>query len=132
PPPCSGVQILETLRLLEAFQVSEFDALAADYLHVLVEAIKLARYDRVFNHSSLQGADGARPFLADDHIAALRRMIDPARAAESEGDWYVPPHTTHFSVADRSGNVVSSTQTLGAIFGSGVIVDGTGILLNGL
>src|SRR5205814_10399287 len=55
PPPCSGVQILETLRLLEAFDVSQWDALSPEYLHLLVEAIKLARYDRVFKGSSLQG-----------------------------------------------------------------------------
>src|SRR5207247_1837571 len=45
PPPCSGVQILQTLRLLEAFDVSQWGALSPEYLHVLVEAIKLARYD---------------------------------------------------------------------------------------
>jgi gamma-glutamyltranspeptidase/glutathione hydrolase len=132
PPPCSGVQILETLRLLEAFDISQWDALSPEYLHVLIEAIKLARYDRVFNFSSRQGTDGAHQFLRDGHIDRLRGSINLAEAAESEGDWFVPPHTTHFSVADRAGNVVSSTQSLGAIFGSGVVVGGTGLILNGL
>jgi gamma-glutamyltranspeptidase/glutathione hydrolase len=132
PPPCSGVQILETLRLLEAFDMSQWDATSPEYLHLLVEAIKLARYDRVFKGSSLQGTDGARWCLSDEHIAALRSSMDLTHAAESEGDWFVSPHTTHFSVADRAGNVVSSTQSLGAIFGSGVVVDGTGLILNGL
>ena len=132
PPPCSGVQILETLRLLEAFDVAQWDALSPEYLHLLVESIKLARYDRVFKGSSLHGADGARTFLSDEHIAALRASIDRTHAAESEGDWFVSPHTTHLSVADRAGNVVSSTQSLGAIFGSGVVVEGTGLILNGL
>jgi gamma-glutamyltranspeptidase/glutathione hydrolase len=132
PPPNSGVQILETLRLQEAFDLSQWDPLGPDYLHLLVEAIKLARHDRVFNGSSLHGAAGAELFLSDEHIADLRQSIDPGWAAESEGDWYVSPHTTHFAVADRAGNVVSSTQSLGAIFGSGVVVDGTGIILNGL
>jgi hypothetical protein len=96
PPPCSGIHILQTLKILALYEPSRWTAFSEDYLHALVEAIKLARHDRVF-----------------------------------EGDWYTSPHTTHFSVGDRDSNVVSSTQTLGAIFGSGVIVEGTGLILNG-
>ncbi|TMB96339.1 MAG: gamma-glutamyltransferase [Chloroflexi bacterium] len=132
PPPCSGVQILETLRILEGFDLKEWNSLSADYLHVLVEAIKLARHDRVFEGSSTSNAHRVSDFLSDAHVQDLRRRIDMRHAAPSEGDWYTSPHTTHFSVADRNGNVVSSTQTLGAIFGSGVVVDGTGLILNGL
>ncbi len=131
PPPCGGIQILETLKILEGFDLERWSALSADYLHVLVEAIKLARYDRVFEGSSTSNAHRASYFLSDAHVSELRRRID-RRAAPSEGDWYTSPHTTHFCVADRAGNVVSSTQTLGAIFGSGVVVEGTGLILNGL
>ena len=132
PPPCSGIQILQTLRVLSGYDVGRWDAFSEDYLHTLVEAVKLCRHDRVFEGSTSTRASEAAYFLSDEHIAELRAKIDPARAAASEGDWYSSPHTTHLSVGDRDGNLVSSTQTLGAIFGSGVVVDGTGVILNGL
>ena len=132
PPPCSGIQILQTLRILSGYDLSRWDAFSDEYLHTLVEAIKLCRHDRVFEGSTSTRAGEADYFLSDAHIAELRARIDPARAAASEGDWYSSPNTTHFSVGDRDGNLVSSTQTLGAIFGSGVVVDGTGLILNGL
>lgn len=58
--------------------------------------------------------------------------IDPARARPFEPPGWVPPggHTTHFVVADRWGNVVSATQTLGNNFGSRIMPEGTGIWLN--
>jgi gamma-glutamyltranspeptidase/glutathione hydrolase len=132
PPPCSGIQLLQTLKILEGYDLDHWDPFSPDYIHTLVEAIKLSRHDRVFGGSTSSRADESAYFLSDEHIAALRRTIDPAHAAPSEGDWYSSPHTTHFSVGDRAGNLVSSTQTLGAIFGSGMVVDETGINLNGL
>ena len=132
PPPCSGIQILQTLKLLATYDPDRWSSFDPDYVHILVEAIKLARDDRVYGGSTSTRARETEYFLSDDHIADLRAKIDPARAAASEGDWYSSPHTTHLSVGDRDGNLVSSTQTLGAIFGSGVVVDGTGLILNGL
>ena len=132
PPPCSGIQILQTLRILALHDPSRWTAFSEDYLHTLVEAIKLARHDRVFEGSTSTRAHESAYFLSEAHIRELRAQIDPSHAAASEGDWYSSPHTTHLSVGDRDGNLVSSTQTLGAIFGSGVIVDGTGVILNGL
>jgi gamma-glutamyltranspeptidase/glutathione hydrolase len=132
PPPCSGIQILQTLRLLESYDLDRWSSFDPDYLHTMLEAVKLARHDRVFGGSTSTHARETEYFLSDKRIAELRAKIDPGRAAASEGDWYSSPHTTHFSVGDRDGNVVSSTQTLGAIFGSGVIVDGTGLILNGM
>jgi gamma-glutamyltranspeptidase/glutathione hydrolase len=132
PPPCSGIQILQTLKILALYDPSRWTAFSEDYLHTLVEAIKLSRHDRVFEGSTSSRANESEHFLSDEHIAQLRAKINPSRAAASEGDWYTSPHTTHFSIGDRDGNLVSSTQTLGAIFGSGVIVDGTGLILNGL
>ena len=132
PPPCSGLQILQTLKILEGYDLKSWNALAPDYVHTLVEAIKLSREDRVTGGSTSTHASESTRFLSDQHTSALRRRIDPRQAAPSEGDWYTSPHTTHFTVGDGSGNVVSSTQTLGAIFGSGEVVDGTGLILNGL
>ena len=131
PPPCSGIQILETLRILEATELSRLDPLSTEYVHLLIEAIKLARHDRVSGGSAVGSLDVAT-YLSEPHVARLRDAI-ASQAAPSDGDWFPSPqHTTHFCVGDAAGNLVSSTQTLGAIFGSGLVVEGTGLMLNGL
>jgi gamma-glutamyltranspeptidase/glutathione hydrolase len=132
PPPCSGIQILETLKILEPYTAGN-DPFAPDYLHLLVEAIKLAREDRVIGGNTTTNRQDANRYLGEAHIAARRNQIDARRAAPSAGDWYQSTtNTTHFCVGDRFGNLVSSTQTLGALFGSGLVLEGTGMLLNGL
>jgi gamma-glutamyltranspeptidase / glutathione hydrolase len=133
PPPCSGVQILQTLSILAGYDLRNLDPLSGEYLHMLVEAIKLAREDRVVGGSWLADGSGAARYLEPEYSRELRTRIHPEHAAPSSGDWFQSStNTTHFCVADRWGNLVSSTQTLGTLFGSGVVLDGTGMLLNGL
>jgi gamma-glutamyltranspeptidase/glutathione hydrolase len=75
-------------------------------------------------------------FVSKSYAQERARLIDPDQAKPAEalgaGDpWrFESPSTTHFSVADANGMVVSTTYTLGADFGSGVMIAGTGILLN--
>lgn len=143
PPPCSGAQILETLKLLEALPSQAGAVYSAETIHQLVECIKIAAADRIACGSQRE----PWVFLLRDEFARERvREIDKDKAAASAGDRYVPNlseemvkayqltpeplHTTHFAVVDRDGNAVSSTQTLGTLFGSGCVVPGTGILLN--
>jgi gamma-glutamyltranspeptidase/glutathione hydrolase len=140
-------QLLQTLQILEGFDLRGFGHNSADYLHHFVEAVKLASADRV--------AWGPRPdlpiagLLSARYAAERRRLIDPARAGVSGGERYsaerlpgeilpghpadfMKEHTTHFAVADGDGTVVTVTQTLGSPFGSGVMVAGTGLMLNNM
>ena len=116
---------------------------SAEYLHHLIEAIKLASADRLAYAYSPGRAD-PRPRCRRRTPRAQRARIDAARAAVSEGERLQPraaspdqigeghpakfanEHTTHFACADADGTVVSVTQTLGVPFGSGFAVPGTG------
>jgi gamma-glutamyltranspeptidase/glutathione hydrolase len=145
--PTYSFAIPQTLQILEGFDLRGFGHNSVDYLHHLIEAVKLASADRV--------AWGARPdlpmagLLAPAYAASRRTLIDPARAGVSGGErWtaerlpgeilpghpadFMKEHTTHFATADSDGTVVSVTQTLGSPFGSGIMAPGTGLMLNNM
>ena len=144
PPPSIGFQYLESLAILQGIDLAALGHNSAEYLHVLLETIKLASADRT------RWARAERPaleaLLTEDYAAERRARIDRRRAAPSEGERYlptktteVPPgdphryardHTTHCEVADRAGNLVAVTQSLGAAFGSGFVAGDTGIMMN--
>ncbi len=138
PPPSSGgAHVVQLLNILEGFPLVELGAGAADTLHLMIEAMKLAYADRA---EFLGDPDSVKVPLkglaSKAYAAALRERIDRERARPSseirpgdplahEGD-----NTTHFSIVDRFGNAVSNTTTLNFSYGLGLVADGTGILLN--
>ena len=138
-PPASagGATLINMLNILEHFELKPLGAGSAASLHLMAEAMKLGYADR---YRFLGDTDFVRPplagFTSKAYAAERAKLIDPKRAKPAkllgEGDpWrFESPQTTHFSVADAEGNVVSTTYTLGADFGSGVMIEGTGILLN--
>ena len=139
-PPASagGATLLQMLNTLEHFDLKALGgAGSSGALHVMAEAMKLAYADRYrflgdtdFVKVPLKG------FTSKAYGAERARMIDsekakPAKAMGAGDPWkFESPSTTHYSVADAAGNVVSTTYTLGADFGSGVMVEGTGFVLN--
>ncbi len=138
PPPSSGgVHILQILNILEQDDLAGMGHNSAAYLHLLAESMKLAYADR---SQYLADPDfvpvPVAELTAKAYAARLRKLIDPARATPAAR---IAPgselhaestETTHYSIADRQGNVVSNTYTLNASFGSGIAVPGTGMLLN--
>ncbi len=138
PPPSSGgVHLVQILNLLESYPLGEMGAGSAATLHVMAEAMKLAYADR---SQHLGDPDfwkvPQRGLTSKAYASRLRQRIDQDRAlAATEigpGDPvpYESNETTHFSVADRFGNVVSNTYTINFSYGSGIVAKGTGILLN--
>ena len=138
PPPSSGgVHILQILNLLEGDDLAGMGHNTAAYLHLLAESMKLAYADR----SEYLGDPDFAPVpvaeLTDKAYAARqRKIIDPGKATPSTT---IAPgsallresmDTTHYSIADDKGNMVSNTYTLNASFGSAIAVPGTGMLLN--
>lgn len=144
PPNASAFQVLETLNLIEGFEVGKLEPNGADFLHVMFEAAKVATADRIAYGTDPRDRKVPTATLVSKEFAARRRgAIRMDRAMVSEGErWNAAPPpeavragdawglTTHFSVVDAHGNVASVTQTNGLIFGSGVVIEGTGLVLN--
>jgi gamma-glutamyltranspeptidase/glutathione hydrolase len=145
PLPCSGVQYLQTLNLVEGFDMAGLGQNSADYIHYLAEAMKLAVADRATYAPDPSGPSTA--LLSKEYAAERRALIDPQRAAYSGGERFTAQKlpaevlpgspaslmresTTHLVAIDAAGNAVACTQTLGAGFGSGVIHGATGLVLN--
>ena len=138
PPPSSGgVHLVQILNLLEDYPLASLGHNGAEGLHLMAESMKLAYADR----SQHLGDPDFWPvpvagLISKAYAESLRATIDPARArpaaeiAAGDPMPYESPETTHYSVMDRWGNVVSNTYTINFGYGSGIVAAGTGILLN--
>src|SRR5947209_7163150 len=149
PPPSSGgIALVEMLNILESYRLSEMGSRSADSMHVEVEAMKRAFFDRAELLGDPDFAQIPTAQLIDKHYAerwresidmqktepaqSLRRpqfdaLDKVARAAYAGAE---PGDTTHYSVVDEQGNAVSVTTTLNGAFGNFVTVPGLGFLLN--
>jgi gamma-glutamyltranspeptidase / glutathione hydrolase len=148
PSSSGGITVGESLNILERFDLSTMDRVHA--LHSYLESNRLAFADRGRYLGDPAYVDVPQRQLLSDRFAAQRACeIDPAKAATSP----VPPgdpngpgtctasgaatpdgnqgaHTNHFVVSDKWGNVVSYTNTIEQLGGSGIVVPGRGFLLN--
>jgi len=137
-PSSGGIVLLETLNMLEAFNLAELGQGSVAACHLLIEAMKRAYADRARFLGDGRG-DAVAPLIAKDTARRLAAGIDrqhatPAASLDPPGHRLEPPHegtnTTHFSVVDGAGNAVSTTVTLNFSYGVGLVADGTGVLLN--
>ena len=138
PPPSSGgVHLIEILNMLEHYPIKEDGVNSAKNIHHMAESMKLAYADRSeylgdpdFVKIPVTGLTSKayaneRVKTIDDNKARLSSTIKPGKPQPYESD-----QTTHFSVMDKAGNAAAVTYTLNLNFGSGIVVEGTGILLN--
>lgn len=138
PPPSSGgIHVIQMLNILEPYPLETWGHNSAQYLHHVIEAMKLAYADRSEHLGDPDRMDAPIDFLlAKDYATSRRGIINSAQVTASAkiaaGVMPAPesPDTTHYSVADSAGNVVSNTYTLNFSFGSHITIPGTGILMN--
>jgi gamma-glutamyltranspeptidase/glutathione hydrolase len=138
PPPSSGgVHVLQMLNVLSHFPIAEMGAGSADATHLLAEVMRLAYADRSKHLGDPDFYDVPVDWLTSAGYAAeLAESIDMqwARPSDDVAPGVVPAFesedTTHFSVMDADGNVVSNTYTLNLSYGSAISVTGAGFLLN--
>jgi len=134
PPPSSGgVHVIQMLNILAGYDIAAMGFGSADHLHLIAEVLKIAFADRAAATADPAFVDVPvdrliSPAYADERRAAL----DPTRAQLWSAGVALPesPNTTHVTVADGDGNVVSSTQTINSLFGARFMVPGTGIIPN--
>jgi gamma-glutamyltranspeptidase/glutathione hydrolase len=153
PPPSSGgTVLLESLNILEGYDLAKLGNRSVQSIHFTVEAFRRAFFDRA---EFLGDPDFSKIPVAQlidkKYGAAWRESIQPARATPSKElkrpaifsqleqyaathpqpkAWHESPHTTHYSVVDADGNAVAVTTTINDWFGSRVTAEGLGFLLN--
>lgn len=135
PPPSSGgLTLANILNVMEGFDIGAMGRNSVDFHHFFIESQKLAYADRGRYMADSDFINVPIKGLADKAYAAQRRqLIDPAKAGSysaGEPAKYESGSTTSFSVVDKEGNMITVTQTINFFFGSGVVIDGTGIIMN--
>jgi len=137
PPPSSGgVVLVEMLNILEGFDLAAMGHNSAAYLHVLTETMRRAYADRAEHLGDPDFNEGmpVERLISKNYAAQLRGTIDLEQASSSDPERfagaYESEETTHFSVVDSAGNMVSLTYTLEFGYGSAIVVEGGGYLLN--
>jgi gamma-glutamyltranspeptidase/glutathione hydrolase len=133
PPNAQGLTVLEMLNILEGYDIGNLKHNGADYLHLLIEAKKLAFSDR---DQLISDPDFERipveELISKEYARKLRKKIDLKRAmpppfpslSTGSGD------TVYVTAVDREKNAVSFISSIFRAFGSGMVVDGTGIVLH--
>ncbi len=132
-PPGGGIMLIEMLQILEAFDLKALAHNSADYLQVVCEAMKRATSDKDTYVGDPDFFDVPIERLTDPAYArALAEQIkagDIAHVERHGGGFDESKNTTHISVVDADGNIVSMTHSLG--MPSGVITEGLGFMYNG-
>ncbi|MFL6468763.1 MAG: gamma-glutamyltransferase [Pyrinomonadaceae bacterium] len=138
PPPSSGgIVMLQVLNMLESYDLKTLGPNSAAKFHLFAEASRRAFADRAEFMADPDFADVPVSQLIDKKYAATRRnSIDLTKAGTSasvgHGNIAIKEgtETTHFTVIDKDGMVVSNTYTINDLYGSRVTIKGTGVLMN--
>jgi len=141
PPPSSGgIALIELLNILENYDLSNEDWGSSRYIHHIVEAMKYVYADRTYHlgdadfypvpENKLISKEYAKTIF--ERIEAANNGAVPSSEIKSLDveQVYESTETTHYSVYDSFGNAVSTTTTINSSFGSGIVVEGAGFLLN--
>jgi gamma-glutamyltranspeptidase/glutathione hydrolase len=134
PPTSGGIALIDALNILDGFDLAKVDKVTRT--HLVVEAMRRVHRDRAVYLGDPDFVDVPVARLINEYYAAGQRAsirMDKATPSASLPGVDAPPpgpSTTHFSVIDARGNMVAATITLNFFFGSGLMIPGTGILLN--
>jgi gamma-glutamyltranspeptidase/glutathione hydrolase len=134
PPNGQGISVLQSLNIVEGYDLKKMGHNSAEYLHILIEAKKLAFEDRARYYADPDFAKiPTEKLLSKAYATERRKLIDPKHASKTfdasqsvlkEGD------TIYLTVADEEGNIVSLIQSNMLEFGSGMVPDGLGFVFH--
>lgn len=135
-PPASsgGTHLIQILNILENFDIGSMKVNSAEYIHLFSEAFKIAFADRAaymrdtdFGDVPLEG------LTSKEYAKMLADKIDVTKSQEygpEDPYRYQSGSTTHFSIADKNGNMVAVTKTINYFYGSKIAIDGYGFIAN--
>jgi gamma-glutamyltranspeptidase/glutathione hydrolase len=137
PPSSGGIHVIQMLNILENYDLMKMGHNSPTYTALLTESMKYAYADRSKYLGDPQFYDvPVQSLISKEYAKNIYKKIKLNLITSSD---VIHPgselkhesmDTTHFSVADKNGNIVSNTYTLNSGYGSGVIINGTGILMN--
>jgi len=142
PPSAGGVAVTQTLLMLQALHAEALPHDSAAELHLFIEASRRAQAERRFgvvdpdalsSETALQRRSrwlDAEAWLGPSPIDAEHATLSTSIHLPTDESQHEPEHTTHFSVVDAEGMVVSCTTTLSASYGAKLVLPGTGVVLN--
>ncbi|MBI79842.1 MAG: gamma-glutamyltransferase [Gammaproteobacteria bacterium] len=137
PPPSSGgIGLINMLNILSGYQINNLDSVSR--IHLIVEAMRRAYRDRAQYIGDSDFVNVPIDKLIDKHYASSQRAsinINKSTPSNllpgiSPIDYSTGDQTSHFSIIDNDGNIVSATQSINFSYGSGFIPKGTGVILN--
>jgi len=137
PPSSGGVAIIQALNILENLDLKKEDYQSSKYIHYLIETLKRVYFDRA---EYLGDSDfvyvPVQKLISKEYARKLFEQINPEKATNFEevnttsAFGFESLETTHYSVIDKDGNAVSVTTTINSSYGSSIVVEGAGFLLN--
>ena len=133
-PSSGGAIVIEILNILENFDIGSLKVNSPEYLHLFSEAYKLAYADRAkYMGDSDYTPVPMKGFVSKKYAKEIAKDIDLKVSHDSKAHdpWlYESEDTTHYSIADKEGNMVAITKTVNGLFGNSVVVDGYGFVMN--
>ena len=137
PPSSGGLHVIQMLNIVENYDLKNMGHNSTNYINLLAEVMKYAYSDRSKYLGDPDFYDvPVEKIISKEYAAEINDNIDIGRSTPVD-DIYPGKfldreshETTHFSLVDKEGNVVSMTYTLNSTFGSKVVIKGTGILMN--
>ena len=134
PPSAGGITLIDSLNILSGYNLDKLDSVTRK--HLVIEALRRVHRDRAEylgdpDFVSIPLERLLSPYYAAGQRASIR--LDRAMPSDLLPGYQAAPsgtNTTHFSVLDRDGNRVAGTVTLNGWFGTGLLVTGTGVILN--
>lgn len=135
PPPSSGgTVVIEILNVLENFDIASMEVNSPEYMHLWTEVLKMCYADRAQYMADTDFVDvPLTGMTSKEYAKKLAEKIDmnTPQVFTYDDPWmFEHEDTTHYSIGDEDGNLVSVTQTINYYFGSGITAEGTGVVMN--
>ena len=138
PPPAEAFQFPLTMRILDGLDISSLEHLGIDHLDRVLRSIRVAAGIRILNNN--RSPKDILELMTENSVEPLREKVLNPSPIIGLTEQYEPnldpslaearSHTTSISVADRQGNMVCLTQSLGSPWGSSLVIPGTGVCMN--